>query len=69
MSSNTEEEKDYIVYFYDGRVRRMTGKLSELQKLPAEKIEEASLVDKFLPMSLNEGPPLPRLLNIHWPGR
>lgn len=36
------EEKEYIVYFYDGRVRRLPGPLSELQKLPVKKIEEAS---------------------------
>jgi len=36
-----EPEKEYIVYFYDGRVRRMFGKLSQLQKLPVSKIEEA----------------------------
>jgi len=36
------EEKEYIVHFYDGRVRRMKGQLSELQKLPVSKIEEAS---------------------------
>jgi len=35
-------EKEYIVHFYDGRVRRMAGPLSELQKLPVSKIEEAS---------------------------
>jgi len=35
------EVKEYIVHFYDGRVRRMPGPLSELQKLPASKIEEA----------------------------
>lgn len=35
------EEKEYIVHFYDGRVRRMRGPLSELQKLPVTKIEEA----------------------------
>lgn len=69
MKSTGEEEKDYIVYFYDGRVRRMTGKLSDLQKLPAERIEEASLMDKIAPMPLKEGPPLPRIFNIHWPGR
>ena len=35
------EEKEYIVHFYDGRVRRMPGPLSELHKLPVSKIEEA----------------------------
>lgn len=35
------EEKEYIVYFLDGRVRRMPGPLSALQKLPVKKIEEA----------------------------
>ena len=35
------EEKEYIVHFYDGRVRRMPGPLSELQKLPVKRIEEA----------------------------
>lgn len=35
------EEKEYIVHFYDGRVRRMSGPLRELQKLPVKKIEEA----------------------------
>jgi len=33
--------KEYIVHFMDGRVRRMSGPLSELQKLPVSKIEEA----------------------------
>jgi len=36
-----EIEREYILYFYDGRVRRVTGKLSELQMLPVSKIEEA----------------------------
>ena len=36
-----EEEKEYILHFYDGKVRRVTGKLSELQKLQVSKIEEA----------------------------
>jgi len=35
-----EQEREYILYFYDGRVRRVTGKLSELQKLPVSRIEE-----------------------------
>ncbi len=42
------EVKEYIVHFYDGRVRRMPGPLSELQKLPVSKIEEApSSYDPF----------------------
>lgn len=36
-----EEEKEYLLHFYDGRVRRVTGKLSELQRLNVSKIEEA----------------------------
>ena len=36
-----EKEREYILYFYDGKVRRVTGKLSELQKLPVSRIEEA----------------------------
>jgi len=36
------EEKEYIVYFLDGRVRRMVGPLSVLQRLPVSKIEEAA---------------------------
>jgi len=35
------EGKEYIVHFYDGKVRRMPGPLSELQKLPVRSIEEA----------------------------
>ena len=35
------EVKEYIVHFYDGRVRRMPGPLSELQKLPVKGIVEA----------------------------
>ena len=34
------EEKEYIVHFIDGMVRRMPGPLSKLQKLPVTKIEE-----------------------------
>lgn len=66
-----EEEKEYVLYFYDGRVRKMTGKLSELQKLSVKKIEEASptLADDIMPMSPSEGPPFPRGLNIRWPWR
>jgi len=36
-----EKEKEYVLHFYDGKVRRVTGKLSELQKLPVSRIEEA----------------------------
>jgi hypothetical protein len=71
MNNIEEEEKDYILKFYDGRVRRMTGKLSELQKLPVKGIEEApsSPLDKLKPMPPDEGPPLPRAFSIYWPGR
>jgi len=34
------EEKDYILYFYDGAVKRMRGLLSDFQKLPIKRIEE-----------------------------
>ena len=34
------EEKDYILYFWDGAVKRMRGLLSDLQKLPVKRIEE-----------------------------
>lgn len=74
-SHNPEQskpEKEYIVYFYDGRVSRMPGPLKELQKLPVKKIvpvEEApeSGAERFLPMSPDEGPPLPRIFGIRWP--
>ena len=36
------EEKDYILYFYDGAVKRMRGLLSDLQKLPVKRIEEVA---------------------------
>ena len=36
-----EQKREYILYFYDGKVRRVTGKLSELKKLPVSRIEEA----------------------------
>lgn len=36
-----EPEKEYILYFSDGRVRRVFGRLSEFQKLPVSRIEEA----------------------------
>ena len=35
------DELEYIVHFIDGRIRRMFGPLSALQKLPVIKIEEA----------------------------
>lgn len=37
-----EPEKEYILYFYDGKVRRVFGKRSQLQKLPVSRIEEAT---------------------------
>jgi len=41
-----EPEKEYILYFYDGSVRRVTGKLSQLQRLlPVSRIEEAPAED------------------------
>lgn len=40
-NNNSGKEKEYIVTFYDGRVRRMPGPLKELQKLPVKSIEEA----------------------------
>lgn len=36
-------EREYILYFYDGRVRRVSGKLGQLLKLPISRIEEVSL--------------------------
>lgn len=44
-----EEEKEYILYFYDGKVRRMRGKLSELRKLNVARIEEAPSAFPGLP--------------------
>ena len=69
-----EEVKDYTVTFYDGSVKRMTGKKSELQLLNIVSIKEAgetpfTLFKQILPMSINEGPPLPRIMNVKWPGR
>lgn len=73
MSSvKDEEEKYYNLTFEDGTVRRMEGKLSELQKIAnVVKIEEAppSPLLKILPMPPLEGPPFPRGLNLKWPGR
>jgi len=43
------EEKDYILYFYDGAVKRMRGLLSDFQKLPIKKIEE--VVPGFDPLT------------------
>ncbi len=37
-----EPEKEYILYFYDGKVRRVFGKRSQFQKLPVSRIEEAT---------------------------
>jgi len=37
-----EPEKEYTLYFYDGKVRRMFGKLSQLQSLPVSRIEEVA---------------------------
>ena len=34
------EEKDYILYFWDGAIKRIRGLLSDLQKLPVKRIEE-----------------------------
>ena len=34
------EEKEYIVEFINGMVRRMTGQLSAIQKLPVKSIKE-----------------------------
>ena len=39
--AEVEPEQEYILYFYDGRVRRVFGKRSQLQKLPVSRIEEA----------------------------
>ncbi|MDP2954558.1 MAG: hypothetical protein Q8O76_14745 [Chloroflexota bacterium] len=36
-----EPRKEYILHFYDGRVRREFGRLSDFQKLPVSRIEEA----------------------------
>jgi len=36
-----EVEKDYILYFHDGRVRRVFGKRSQFLNLPIARIEEA----------------------------
>lgn len=71
MAEEKEEEKEYILHFDDGRVRRMFGKKSDFQKLPVEQIEEApsSFIDELRPMSPNEGPPLPRVLKRLFPGR
>lgn len=42
-----EPEREYILYFYSGEVRRVTGRLSELQKLPVSKIEIFRKVDEL----------------------
>ena len=36
-----EPEKEYVLYFYDGRVRRVFGQRSQFQRLPVSRIEEA----------------------------
>jgi len=37
-----EVEKDYILYFHDGKVRRVFGKRSQFLNLPISRIEEAA---------------------------
>jgi len=44
------DAKDYIVTFLSGDVRRITGVLSDLQKLPVAKIEEAARVAQPMEM-------------------
>lgn len=39
--------------------------MPEEKKLP--KLEVGDTVQKLLPMSPMEGPPLPKMLNIKWP--
>jgi len=40
MMTPEGQEREYLLYFHDGRVRRVFGKLSEFQKLPVARIEE-----------------------------
>ncbi|MBA7671314.1 hypothetical protein ES703_79470 [subsurface metagenome] len=35
-----EPEREYILYFYDGSIRRVFGKRSQFQELPVSRIEE-----------------------------
>jgi len=53
----TEQEREYILYFYDGSVRRVTGKLSELQKLPVSRIEKAPNLEGSRKMPEQKIPP------------
>jgi len=44
-----EQRKEYILYFLDGGVRREYGRLSDFQKLPVSRIEEAPLAYRPAP--------------------
>ena len=37
-----KEEKEYILHFYDGKTRRVTGRLTDLQKLNVARIETSA---------------------------
>ncbi len=41
------EVKEYVLHFHDGRVRRVTGLLTDFQKLPVSRIEEVTGADFF----------------------
>lgn len=40
---------------------------SKMHRAPFTNLKTNEVVNKFLPMMPEEGPPLPRVLNIHWP--